>query len=53
MDMMGRIVRSEDLSSPEQTLSYQLDLGDQPTGVYLVNTIIGTDRLTTRIIKSN
>jgi hypothetical protein len=53
MDMMGRIVRSEDLSSPEQTLSYQLDLSDQPTGVYLVNTIIGTDRLTTRIIKSN
>jgi hypothetical protein len=53
MDMMGRIVKSEDFSASGQTLSYQLDLGDQPVGVYLINTIIGTDRLTTRIIKSN
>lgn len=53
MDMMGRIVKTESLSTSGQTISYQLDLTDQPVGVYLVNTLIGTDRLTTRIVKSN
>ena len=50
-DNLGKIVKKETVMLNGQIMKHQIDLGQDPNGVYIVTVTIDTKRYTTRLVK--